>query len=271
MSSPAPNGLKQPQFFFAMLTVCLGVVLTGIDSIIANVALPTIASDLGTSPAATVWVVTAYQLAVTMCILLASALGELYGVRRVYLAGLGIFTVGSLGCAAATSLPMLVVFRAAQGVGGAGLVSVSLALVRFIYPRERIGRGFGLYASMVAVSMAAGPSVAAVILSVAHWPWLFAVNVPTGILAIGIGLWALPRPPSSGARLDPLAAALNAVALGLLVIGVDGLGQAATRPMALAELAGALLVGGFLVARERRRPRPLVETQAETHSFLAPR
>ncbi len=254
----APGGLPPAQRALAMLTVCLGVVLTSIDSVIANIALPAITNDLDVSAAATIWVVTSYQLAVTVCILPLASLGERMGYRRVYLAGLVIFTLASLGCATSDTLPMLVGFRALQGVGGACLVSVALALVRFIYPRERIGRGFGLYATMVASSMAAGPAVASLILSLAHWPWLFAVNVPTGIASLAVGLRALPATARSGTRPDLLATLLNAVGLGLTVIGIDGLGLASTRPRALTELAVgvAALIG--LVLRERRRPRPLL-------------
>ena len=143
---PSEGGLPNPQRALAMLTICMGVILTSVDSVIANIALPTISDDLHASPASTIWAVTAYQLAVTVCILPLASLGERLGYRRVYLAGLTTFTIASLGCTFAHNLPMLVVFRALQGVGGAGLVSVSLAIVRFIYPRDRMGRGFGLYA-----------------------------------------------------------------------------------------------------------------------------
>jgi DHA2 family multidrug resistance protein-like MFS transporter len=252
------DGLPQPRRFWAMTTVCLGVFLTSIDSVIANIALPTIVADLHTSAAATVWVVTAYGLAVTMCILPFAALGEIFGCRRVYLAGLCLFTLASLGCAVAGGLPALVAFRMAQGVGGAGLVSVSLALLRFIYPRDRLGRGLALYATMVAIAMSAGPSVAAAILSVTSWPWLFAVNVPIGALAILVGYHALPETPRTGRRLDVTAALLNAAALGLLVVGVDGLGEAASRPLAVVELVVAGLLGTVLIRQQRRKTRPMV-------------
>ncbi len=254
----ASGGLPPARRALAMLTVCLGVVLTSIDSVIANIALPAISTDLGVSAAATIWAVTSYQLAVTVCILPFAALGERLGYRRVYLAGLVVFTLASLGCATSHSLPVLVGFRALQGVGGACLVSVALALVRFIYPRERLGRGLGLYATMVASSMAAGPAVAALILSLAQWPWLFAVNVPTGIAALVVGLRALPATARSGPRPDPVAAVLNALALGLIVIGVDGLGLAASRPRALAEVAVGAAALIALILRERHRARPLL-------------
>ncbi len=255
---PSEGGLPNPQRALAMLTICMGVILTSVDSVIANIALPTISDDLHASPASTIWAVTAYQLAVTVCILPLASLGERLGYRRVYLAGLTTFTIASLGCTFAHNLPMLVVFRALQGVGGAGLVSGSLAIVRFIYPRDRMGRGFGLYATTVAASMAAGPGIAAAILSLAHWPWLFAVNVPTGIAAVAIGLRTLPRIAASGPPLDITAALINAAALGLIVIGTDGLGLAADRPLAIAELVAGIGLMGLLVVRERARSRPML-------------
>jgi DHA2 family multidrug resistance protein-like MFS transporter len=241
-----------------MLTICLGLVLTTLDSVIANIALPAIVADLHTTPSATVWAVTAYQLAVTVCILPFAKLGEMLGFRRVYMAGLVVFGLASAGCALAPNLPVLVVARALQGAGGAGLVSVSLALVRHIYPRARIGRGLGLYATCVATAMAAGPSVAAGILSFASWPWLFAVNVPIAIFPIAVGLWALPATPRHPGRFDWTAAGLNAVALTLLVSGTDALGAPGEFWLGITALACAVLVGALLVRLQASRAHPLV-------------
>ena len=170
------------------------------DSAIANVALPTIGIDLHADPALSIWIVNGYQLAITISLLPLAALGDIIGYRRIYIAGLALFTFASLFCALAHSLPMLAVARVVQGFGGAGIMSVNSALIRFIYPHRMLGRGLSINTLMVAVSAAAGPTVAAAILSVATWPWLFAVNIPFGIVAVAI---AAARPAPHAARRPP--------------------------------------------------------------------
>ena len=145
----------------------LGLTLAVLDGAIANVALPTIARDLDASPAASIWVVNAYQLAVTISLLPLASLGDIYGYRRVYQYGLIVFTVASLGCALSDSLLTLTIARVIQGFGAAGIMSVNGALVRFIYPRRWLGRGVGLNATIGSIASAVGPTVAAGILSVA--------------------------------------------------------------------------------------------------------
>ena len=129
-----PDGLPIPQRYWAVLTISLGLVMAVLDGAIANIALPTIAHDLVASPADSIWVVNAYQLAVTISLLPLASLGDIFGYRRVFLTGLIVFTVASLGCAIATSLLTLTVARMFQGFGAAGIMSVNVALLRFIYP-----------------------------------------------------------------------------------------------------------------------------------------
>src|ERR1700742_4562377 len=159
------DGLPQPERNWAIVTIALGLVMAVIDGSIANVALPTIARDLNASLVFSVWIVNGYQLAVTISLLPLASLGEIIGYRRVYLAGLVLFTLASLFCALAHTLPLLTVARILQGFGAAGIMSVNAALVRYIYPRAMLGRGIGINALVVALSAAAGPTVAAAILA----------------------------------------------------------------------------------------------------------
>jgi MFS family permease len=191
-------------------------VLAVLDGAIANVALPTIARDVNASPAASIWVVNAYQLTVTISLLPLASIGDIFGYRRVYRWGLTVFTIASLGCALSDSLLTLTLARIVQGFGAAGIMSVNGALIRFIYPRGSIGRGVGLNATIGSVSSATGPTVASAILSVAHWPWLFAVNVPIGSLAILIAWRALPRTPRAGHTFDVASAGMTALTIGLI-------------------------------------------------------
>src|SRR6185437_425669 len=168
-----PDGLPAPQRIWAIVTIALGIVMAVMDSSIANVALPTIAGDLHASPALSIWVVNGYQLAITISLLPLAALGDIIGYRRVYVAGLVLFTLASLFCAVSHSLPMLAVARVVQGFGGSGIMSVNSALIRFIYPHRLLGRGLSINTLIVAVSAALGPTAASAILSVGDWPWLF--------------------------------------------------------------------------------------------------
>src|SRR6516225_6896310 len=191
---PARDGLPQPQRRRAMLVVLTGLSMSVLDGTIANIALPTIARELCTDPANAVWVVNAYQLAVTISLLPFASLGELRGYRRVFVAGLAVFTLGSLACALSGSLTTLVAARVLQGFGGAGIMSVNTALLRFIYPADQLGRGVGINALVGSISAAIGPSVAAGILSIASWQWLFAINVPLGVVALVFADRARPSP-----------------------------------------------------------------------------
>src|SRR5690242_14470070 len=231
------DGLPVPARYWAILAIALGITLAVIDSAIANVALPTIAVDLKTNPANSVWVVNGYQLAITISLLPLSSLGDIAGYRRVYIAGLALFTLASLGCAFSTTLPMLALARVVQGFGAAGIMSVNTALLRFIYPQRLLGRGIGLNALVVALSAAAGPTIASGILALATWPWLFAVNLPIGLAAFTLATLFLPRTPSSQHRFDLLSALLSAATFGLLIGSIDALGQGERFGLFIIELA----------------------------------
>ncbi len=255
---PAPDGVPLPQRYWAILTIALGLTLAVLDGAIANVALPTIARDVNASPSASIWVVNAYQLAVTISLLPLASLGEIYGYRRVYQYGLGVFTVASLFCALSDSLLTLTLARIVQGFGAAGIMSVNGALVRFIYPRRWLGRGVGLNATVGSVASALGPTVAAGILAVANWPWLFAVNLPLGLIAIPIAMRALPDTPRSGGRFDAISAALSALTFGMLITAIAGLGHGEGWVGVGGELVLACGIGLALVVRQLSRTAPLL-------------
>jgi DHA2 family multidrug resistance protein-like MFS transporter len=250
--------LPLPRRYWATLTVTLAVAMAVLDGAIANVALPTIAIDVGASPADSIWVVNAYQLATTVALLPLASLGETFGYRRVYMVGLAIFTLGSLGCALSGSLPLLIAARVLQGFGAAGIMSVNGALIRYIYPRGQLGRGVGINALVVGTSSALGPTVASAILSIAPWSWLFAVNVPIGIAGLAIALRSLPVNPRTVHPFDLASAGLNALTFGLLVFAVDGLGHSGNRWFQAGELAVAILSGTLLVRRQLALPSPLL-------------
>ncbi|WP_287978703.1 MFS transporter, partial [Sphingomonas sp.] len=255
---PAMDGLPVRERMLALLAIGLAMTMAVLDGAIVNVALPVMAKDLAVEPSAAIFVTNSFQIAVTAALLPLASLGDILGYRRVYLAGLAVFTAASLACAFAPSLDALIVARIAQGLGAAGIMSVNIALVRFIYPHRLIGRGVGNVALVVAMASAAGPTVAAAILSVATWPWLFLVNLPVGLVALTVGARTLPATPRSGGRFDLRSAGLNALTFGLLIIGVDGLGDPAGRGVALAEIGAALAIGAVFVRTQVRIARPLL-------------
>lgn len=258
-STPAEqDGVPLPQRYWAILTISLGLLLAVLDGSIANVALPTIAADVHTSPSNSIWVVNAFQLAVTISLLPFSSLGEIYGYRRIYRFGLVLFTIASLFCATADSLASLTIARTLQGFGAAGIMSVNSALLRFIYPRRWLGRGFGINATIGSIASALGPTVASAILSVAAWPWLFAVNVPLGICAAIIAWRALPPTPRSGVRFDLASAALQAVAFGTLLTGVAEAGHGDSFLHVVLELMVAVISGSLLVSRQLTQRAPML-------------
>lgn len=252
------QGIPIPQRYWAIAVIALGITLAVLDGAIANVALPTIARDLHASAATSIWVVNAYQLSITISLLPLASLGDRIGYRRVYTAGLVVFTVASLGCALANSLPALALVRVVQGFGAAGIMSVNTALVRTIYPPKMLGRGVAINAMVVAISSAVGPTVASAVLSVASWPWLFAINVPIGIVAVFGAIRALPTNPGHDAPYDFVSAAMNAIVFGLLIFTIDGLGHGEAALGVVAQTLALILVGYVFVRRQLTRTAPLL-------------
>ncbi|AYD03711.1 MFS transporter [Neorhizobium sp. NCHU2750] len=249
------DGLPAPRRYIAVAAVLAGITLAVLDAAIANVALPTMAHDLNVSPAASIWVVTGYQIALVMALLPCAALGESLGYRRVFAAGVVIFTVGSALCTISPTLQILVAARFLQGLGGAAIMSLIAALLRFTYPKRMLGRGIALNALIVALASAAGPTIGAAILQVSGWPWLFAVNIPIGV-AIILVFRALPETPGSRRKIDLLSVILNAAVFAPLIVGAEML---ATRPIVgVCLLAFSALCLVLLVRREAPRPKPLI-------------
>jgi DHA2 family multidrug resistance protein-like MFS transporter len=252
------DGLPLPQRHWAILTIALGLIMAVMDGAIANVALPTIAKDLDAAPAFSIWIVNGYQLAITISLLPLASLGEIIGYRRVYLVGLVLFTLASLFCALSHTLPLLTIARIVQGFGAAGIMSVNSALVRFTYPRALLGRGIGINAMVVAVSAAVGPTVAAGILSVGTWPYLFAVNIPIGLAALALGLRTLPHIARAPHMFDWQSACLSAITFGLGIAAIDSAGHGETWLACLSEFAVAAIACVVLVYRQTRMASPLL-------------
>ena len=252
------DGLPQPQRFWAIVTTAIAVSITVVGASVANVALPTIAVDLGVEPSAAVWIVNAYQVAILVSLLPLASLGDIIGYRRVYMFGLLLFSAASLACALSPSLIVLVLARIAQGIGAAGVMSVNQALVRFIHPSSRLGYGIGITAVVIAVSAAAGPAIASGVLAILTWPWLFALGAPIGAIALAIGMRALPATPRAGHKFDIVSTLLSAVAFGAFVAFIDTAGREGSAILAAIELFLALVSGFLLWRRQLSLSAPLL-------------
>ncbi|MDQ0041445.1 MFS transporter [Variovorax boronicumulans] len=267
-STPKPiDGLDSPARGWAMLVIILGLIVAVLDGTIVNLALPGIARELQASPSQAIWVVNAYQIATLVMLLPLASLGDLVGYRRVYLVGMAVFALSSLAATFANSLGTLIAARAFQGLGAAGIMSVNAALVRLTYPSSQLGKGMAINSLVVATSSVAGPSVAAAILSVASWPWLFAINVPLGIVTFALGMKALPFnrvAPAAGLRFSPVDVTLNVLMFSLVFLGVDrlgvregGVGGGGSHWSAWAILLAGLAVGFVYLRRQRTQAVPL--------------
>ena len=257
-SHALPDGLPPPRRYWAIAAIILALAMSVLDSTIVNIALPSITRDFAVTPAASIWVVNAYQLAILMLLLPLASLGEIVGYRRVSQSGLALFTLASLACALAPTLLTLSIARVIQGIGAAGIMSVNAALVRFTYPQRSLGRAIGINAFAVAVSAALGPTIASAVLAVAHWRWLFGINVPIGLVTLLIALRALPESERSHRPLNYVGALLYAGAFGLALSGLQALAHHAATPLALAQIGLGVVLGWLLTRHERDRSAPLL-------------
>lgn len=248
------TGTRRTLAYVCLLT---GILIAVLDSSIANVALPVIAQDRGIPPADSIWIVTAYQIGVTVALLPIAAMAERWGFRRLYLIGVGIFTLASLFCAVAPDLLSLSAARALQGVGGAAMMGLNAALIRVIEPPERFGRAIGGVAMAVGIGAAGGPPVAAAVLSVASWHWLFLINVPIGLLVLFGGRLTLPETLRRGTATDWISALLIAATFMLVIFGLNMVDPEALW-QGLALVAAGAAVGWMLFRRQAGRPAPML-------------
>lgn len=258
---PGDEGLPGAERRLAVIVLIVGTLMAVLDGSIVNIALPAIARELHTSAAVTIWVANAFLLVDAVGLLSFAALGDVIGYRRVYLLGLIVFTLSSLGCALSRDMGFLIGMRGVQGFGAAAMLSVGPALYRTIFPARLLGSALGLSALVVAFGLAAGPSIGGAILAVLNWPWLFVFNVPLGVAASALAYKALPRTPGRGGRFDFLGALLSMAALGGIVLGVDGFAHAG-RDWSVAPLLSLSVVSGLaFVLWQRRCPHPLLPLQ----------
>jgi len=248
--------------WFALIVLCLGSLMIVLDVTIVNVALPSIRQDLGFSETSLAWVVNAYLLTYGGFLLLGGRLGDLYGHRRLFLAGIGLFTLASLACGLSTTQWMLVTARTVQGVGGAvaSAVSLSLMMTLFTEPANR-AKAIGVFGFVAAGGGSIGVVLGGVLTGLINWHWIFLVNVPIGVLVCVLSLRLLPseRAQATSRRLDVAGAVTVTVALMLAVYAiVNGNQNGWTSAETLGLLGGAVALLALFLIIESRVPSPLV-------------
>ncbi|WP_333571909.1 MFS transporter [Sphingomonas sp.] len=262
------DGLPMPRRLTAIAAVSFGTALVVIDGAIATVALPTIARDLRVDSSAAVAVVTVYQLVLVMLLLPFSGLGNRIGLKRLYQWGQIVFTVATILCFFAKSLPFLLIVRAAQAAGAAAALSVSSALVRQIYPARQLGRGLGVNSVVVSVSAAIAPTLGGLVLAVGPWPWVFASAVPFAVASLLLGR-SLPDIPRSKAPFDVLGAVLCAAMFGLVIGGLESAVHGDSPVVSAAVVLAGIAIGVIFVRRERGEAEPILPVDLLARPVLA--
>jgi EmrB/QacA subfamily drug resistance transporter len=248
--------------WLALYVLCLGSLMIVLDATIVNVALPSIREDLHFSETSLAWVVNAYLLTYGGFLLLGGRLGDLFGHRRLFLAGITLFTLASLACGLSTTQWMLVTSRTVQGLGGAvaSAVSLSLMMTLFTEPTER-AKAMGVFGFVAAGGGSIGVVLGGVLTDLINWHWIFLVNFPIGVLVSVLTLRLLPgeRGTATAGRLDVAGAVTVTAALMLAVYAiVNGNQEGWTSAQTLGLLGGAVALLALFLAIESRVDSPLV-------------
>jgi EmrB/QacA subfamily drug resistance transporter len=248
--------------WLALIVLCLGDLMIVLDTTIVNVALPSIRDDLGFTETSLAWVVNAYLLTFGGFLLLGGRLGDLFGQRRLFLAGISVFTAASIACGLSATQGLLVAARAVQGVGGAVVSAVALSLIMSLFaePAER-ARAMGVFGFVMAGGGSIGVLLGGVLTDALSWHWIFLVNVPIGALVYALTLRLLPASAGRTARdrLDVVGAVTVTAALMLAVYAiVNGNDRGWTSGQTLGLLAGAVALMAAFVGIESRVAAPLV-------------
>ncbi|MEZ2577904.1 MFS transporter [Buttiauxella ferragutiae] len=258
---PDDEGLPGRERGLAMVAVMTMAAMVVFDGSMINIALPQIARSLNSSVGATVWVANGYLLSAAMTLAIFAALSSRLGFRAIFTFGLSVFTLASVGCALSSSLEMLVIMRVLQGIGGAATLSIGPAILRSVFPNRLLGRILGLNALLIGTSTAIAPILGGTLLSALSWQWLFAINIPLGIMAVILTLRAVPHNPAlTREPFDFAGAVLSAVALGALVMAADAFTHQGNSDLITALIYGgiAIVTGMAFIWVQRRATKPLL-------------
>lgn len=243
-----------------LVITCIALFMAMLDSLILGVSLPSIQKDLGASMSDLEWFMNAYTLAFAVLIIPFSLLGESIGRKKVFLAGVAVFTIGSLFSGLSTSSSALIVFRTIQGIGGAAIVPLSLTLVNAAFPPAKRALAIGLWSGISGLGLSVGPLVGGLVMEGAPWQMIFYINLPVGLIALLLGLSWIKESRGVRKPLDPLGVLLLTIGLFGLIFGLEK-----SRPLGWGDplVIMSLLVGLLLLVLfyywEKRRTNPTVQ------------
>ena len=242
-SSPCSQNAR----VWVLVATILGSSMAFIDSTVVNVALPTLQTDLKATVADVQWVVESYALFVAALILVGGSLGDHFGRRRIFLLGVALFAIASMGCGLAATIGQLIVARGLQGVGGALLIPGSLAIIGASFTNEQRGRAIGLWSGFTAMTSAAGPVLGGWLIETFSWRWIFLVNLPLAAIVLVVSLWHVPESRDvEASRLDWLGALLAIGGLGSIVYGLLASANGGFNAVVVSTIAiGMAIVGLF--------------------------
>lgn len=265
LSHPSPQGVRG-----ILAALSLSILLSSLGISIANVGLPALASAFQASFQAVQWVLLCYLLVVTTCIIGIGRLGDSLNRRRLLLAGISLFTAASLACALAPQLWLLLAARMAQGLGGAVMMSIAMALAGEALGMEKIGRAMGLLGTMSAVGTALGPSLGGALIAGFGWRAMFLINLPLGLLALWLAWRYLPDGARPAARQEPFDRAGTLLLGGALLCYslAMTLGHGDFGVLNLILMLSALLAGALFIRVERRAASPLLAPTMFRHPAL---
>lgn len=240
-----------------ILTMVFGVLMDGIDGSIVNIALPSVAESFGTDTSVVSWVTISYFLMLAGLLLPFGRIADAGHIRKVFLAGFAVFTLGSLACALSPTLPVLVASRLVQGVGAAAIAAVAPMICVKLLPSKHLGRSLGIMSVAAAVGFAIGPALGGVIVEYLSWHWIFLINIPIGIAAILVGHLSLPTESGTRISVDPKGSALLFAAIGFAVFALERMSYAEERTMCIVAGVLAIVLLALFVYESLRSRNPL--------------
>jgi EmrB/QacA subfamily drug resistance transporter len=262
--------MERPRTLWTFIVTSLALFMVVLDNLVVTTALPVIRVDLGASLEELEWTVNAYTLTFAVLLLTGAALGDRFGRRRVFAAGLALFTGASAAAALAPSMNALIAARAIQGIGGAIVMPLTLTILSNAFPKEKRGLAIGAWSGIAGLAVASGPLVGGAVVDGLAWQWIFWLNVPLGIVLAPLALGVLRESYGPTSRLDLPGLALVSAGLFGLVWGlINGNSDGWTSPQIVGSLAvGAILTAGF-VAWELRAPAPMLPMRFFRHRAFA--
>lgn len=243
----------------ALFALVLGFFMILVDLTIVTVATPTIIQKLDASVNQVVWVSSAYMLAYAVPVLITGRLGDRYGSKNLYLAGLVVFTAASLWCGLSTSIEMLIIARVVQGLGASMITPQTMAIITRIFPAAERGKAMAVWGATAGVAMVVGPILGGVLTDALSWNWIFFVNLPVGVVGFVLAMRLVPALPTNQHRFDWIGVALSGVGLFLLAFGIQEGHEKHWAGWIIAMIVGGLAVLAlFVVWQGRNKQEPLV-------------